>query len=121
MATPENIHTEFHRVLGRDAKEFQLQQRGHVFWLYGLSGSGKSTLANAIERRLNEQGVVTKLLDGDNIRSGLNRDLSFSDEDRKENIRIHRVLHVRNRDKQDFGRFKEVLLLHSVIDDVLSP
>lgn len=87
MSTSENIHTEFHRMLGRDAKEEQLRQRGRVFWLYGLSGSGKSTLANAVERRLVEHGIFTKLLDGDNIRSGLNSDLGFSDEDRSENIR----------------------------------
>jgi len=87
MSTPENIHTEFHRMLGRDAKEAQLKQRGHVFWFYGLSGSGKSTLANALERKLSEHGYVTKILDGDNIRSRLNADLGFSDEDRQENIR----------------------------------
>ena len=87
MSTPENIHTEFHRMLGRDAKEAQLRQRGHVFWFYGLSGSGKSTLANAVERKLTERGIFTKILDGDNIRSGLNSDLGFSDEDRQENIR----------------------------------
>jgi adenylylsulfate kinase len=87
MTTPENIHTEFHRMLGRDSKEAQLKQRGHVFWFYGLSGSGKSTLANALERKLAEQGYVTKILDGDNIRSRLNSDLGFSDEDRQENIR----------------------------------
>jgi adenylylsulfate kinase len=87
MSTPENIHTEFHRMLGRDAKEAQLRQRGHVFWFYGLSGSGKSTLANAVERKLTERGIYTKILDGDNIRSGLNSDLGFSDEDRQENIR----------------------------------
>ena len=87
MNTPENIHTEFHRMLGRDAKEAQLRQRGHVFWFYGLSGSGKSTLANAVERKLTERGIVTKILDGDNIRSGLNSDLGFSDADRQENIR----------------------------------
>lgn len=82
-----DIHTEFHRMLDRSAKESQLGQRGHVFWLYGLSGSGKSTLANAVERKLVGQGIVTKILDGDNIRSRLNRDLGFSDEDRRENIR----------------------------------
>ena len=87
MSTPENIHTEFHRMLRRDAKEAQLRQRGHVFWFYGLSGSGKSTLANAVERKLTERGVLTKILDGDNIRSGLNSDLGFSDQDRQENIR----------------------------------
>lgn len=87
MASPENIHTEFHRMLGREAKQAQLGQRGHVFWFYGLSGSGKSTLANALERKLCELGYVTKILDGDNIRSGLNSDLGFSDADRQENIR----------------------------------
>ena len=87
MSTPDNIHTEFHRMLGREAKEAQLKQRGHVFWFYGLSGSGKSTLANALERKLAERGVVTKILDGDNIRSRLNSDLGFSDADRQENIR----------------------------------
>ena len=87
MSTPDNIHTEFHRMLGRGAKEAQLKQRGHVFWFYGLSGSGKSTLANSLERKLAEKGYVTKILDGDNVRSRLNRDLGFSDEDRQENIR----------------------------------
>lgn len=87
MSTPDNIHTEFHRMLGRESKEAQLGQQGHVFWFYGLSGSGKSTLANALERKLVELGYVTKILDGDNIRSGLNADLGFSDEDRQENIR----------------------------------
>lgn len=87
MSVPENIHTEFHRMLGRGSKEALLQQRGHVFWMYGLSGSGKSTLANALERKLSEEGFTTKILDGDNIRSGLNSDLGFSDADRKENIR----------------------------------
>jgi adenylylsulfate kinase len=74
-------------MLGREAKEAQLSQRGHVFWMYGLSGSGKSTLANALERQLASEGVFTKLLDGDNIRSRLNNDLGFSDADRIENIR----------------------------------
>jgi adenylylsulfate kinase len=87
MPLSENIHPEFHRMLGRSDKEAQLGQRGHVFWFYGLSGSGKSTLANALERRLVAEGVVVKVLDGDNVRSGLNADLGFSDEDRGENIR----------------------------------
>jgi adenylylsulfate kinase len=87
MPIPENIHTEFHRMLDRGAKEAQLKQRGHVFWFYGLSGSGKSTLANALERKLADAGYVTKILDGDNIRSGLNAALAFSDADRQENIR----------------------------------
>ncbi|MFP4166750.1 MAG: adenylyl-sulfate kinase [Opitutales bacterium] len=87
METQENIHPEFDRMLSREAKEAQLGQRGHVFWFYGLSGSGKSTLANGLERRLAGAGYVTKLLDGDNIRSGLNSDLGFTDADREENIR----------------------------------
>ena len=87
MSKPENIYPEFGRMLGRDAKEAQIKQQGHVFWLYGLSGSGKSTLANALERELSNKGYITKILDGDNIRSRLNSDLGFSDADRYENIR----------------------------------
>ena len=83
----ENIHTEFHRMLGREAKEALLKQRSTVYWLYGLSGSGKSTIANAFERELHKAGFLTQILDGDNIRSGLNSNLGFSDEDRAENIR----------------------------------
>jgi adenylylsulfate kinase len=82
-----NLHPIFDRVLGRAEKETRLRQRGQVIWLYGLSGSGKSTLAVALERRLHAEGVITHLLDGDNIRTGLNRDLGFSDADRAENIR----------------------------------
>ncbi len=74
-------------MLGRAPKEARLQQRGVVVWLYGLSGSGKSTLANALERHLFNAGRFTQILDGDNIRTGLNRDLGFSDADRAENIR----------------------------------
>jgi len=86
-ATPENIHPQFDKMLGRDEKEKLLGQRGFVLWLYGLSGSGKSALAHALERRLHADGVISQLLDGDNIRSGLNRNLGFSDDDRSENIR----------------------------------
>ncbi|MFK5921043.1 MAG: adenylyl-sulfate kinase [Verrucomicrobiota bacterium] len=85
--TPENIHPEFDRMLDRQAKETLLQQKGCVVWLYGLSGSGKSTLANQLERRLHAEGLLVKLLDGDNVRSGLNNNLGFSDQDRQENIR----------------------------------
>lgn len=87
MSKLKNIYPEFGRMLGRDAKEAQLKQQGHVFWLYGLSGSGKSTIANALERELSNKGYITKILDGDNIRSRLNSDLGFSDADRNENIR----------------------------------
>jgi adenylylsulfate kinase len=83
----DNIHPEFHRMLDRRAKEALLGQRSTVFWLYGLSGSGKSTIANAFERDLHQAGFLTQILDGDNIRSGLNANLGFSDADRAENIR----------------------------------
>jgi len=84
---PNNLHSEFHRMQDRRTKEILLQQKAHVFWFYGLSGSGKTTMATAIEQRLTYQGYKTKILDGDNIRGGLNQDLGFSDEDRMENIR----------------------------------
>ena len=87
MPTPEIIHPEFDRFLGREDKEGLLGQRGVVIWLYGLSGSGKSTIANMAERMLHEAGRFTIILDGDNLRSGLNNNLGFSDEDRSENIR----------------------------------
>jgi adenylylsulfate kinase len=89
---PEHLHPEFKRMQDRPTKEILLQQRAHVFWFYGLSGSGKTTLATALEQRLTHQGFKTKILDGDNIRTGLNADLGFSDEDRLENIR--RIAHV---------------------------
>ena len=82
-----NIHTEFHRLLGTEAKEALLGQRGLVVWMSGMSGSGKSTLAVALERHFHEQGRLCQVLDGDNIRHGINRDLGFSLEDRQENIR----------------------------------
>ena len=85
--TTNNLYPIFDRVLGRLEKESRLQQRGQVIWLYGLSGSGKSTLAIALERRLHAAGLTTHLLDGDNVRTGLNRDLGFTDADRSENIR----------------------------------
>jgi adenylylsulfate kinase len=82
-----NIHTEFHRFLQREDKEHKLGQRGMVIWMCGLSGSGKSTIANAAERVLHQRGRTTAILDGDNIRAGLNANLGFSDDDRLENIR----------------------------------
>jgi len=83
----ENIHPIFHRSLDRSSKETLLGQKGIVIWLYGLSGAGKSTLAIALEEKLHTDGIMTQLLDGDNIRTGLNRNLGFTDADRKENIR----------------------------------
>ena len=82
-----HIHPEFHRFLHRQDKETLLGQRGLVIWLCGLSGSGKSTIANAVERVLHQQGRVTTILDGDNLRTGLNSNLGFTDQDRLENIR----------------------------------
>lgn len=87
MSAAENLHPIFDRVLSRAEKEASRGQRARVIWLYGLSGSGKSTLAVALERRLAAEGRVTHLLDGDNVRTGLNRGLGFSDEDRAENLR----------------------------------
>ncbi len=82
-----NIHPETHRFLNRHDKENLLHQRGLAVWMCGLSGSGKSTIANAAERVLHQQGRFTIILDGDNLRTGLNAGLGFSDEDRLENIR----------------------------------
>lgn len=82
-----HIHPEFHRFLRREEKERLLGQKGMVVWLCGLSGSGKSTIANAVERVLHEQGRMTTILDGDNLRTGLCANLGFSAEDRLENIR----------------------------------
>jgi adenylylsulfate kinase len=82
-----NIYPEYERQLPQDAKEELLGQRGLIVWMYGLSGSGKSTIANAAEKALNGLGRYVTMLDGDNLRSGLNAGLGFSDEDRSENIR----------------------------------
>jgi adenylylsulfate kinase len=81
------LYPHFDKMLPRAENEARLGQRGVVCWLYGLSGSGKSTLALGLERQLFAQGRVVQVLDGDNIRSGLNRDLGFSESDRAENIR----------------------------------
>ena len=82
-----NIHPETRRFLDRAAKEQLLRQKGVVLWLYGLSGSGKSTIANEVERVLHGDGRMTVILDGDNLRTGLNSNLGFSDEGRTENVR----------------------------------
>ena len=82
-----NIHPCFNQILGRRDKEAMLQQHSRVIWLSGLSGSGKSTIACGLERELAQQGFFTQVLDGDNIRTGINNNLGFSDADRYENIR----------------------------------
>lgn len=87
MTHSKNIHPIFERVVSREEKERRHGQNARVIWLFGLSGSGKSTLASGLEKRLFEEGFGTHLLDGDNVRTGLNRNLGFSDEDRAENIR----------------------------------
>ncbi len=83
----DHIYPIYDRMLAQADKEHLLQQKGKVFWLTGLSGAGKSTLAIQVERRFHEQGHLVKLLDGDNIRSGINADLGFTMESRTENIR----------------------------------
>lgn len=82
-----NIYPIFDRMMSRDDKEQLLNQRGMMLWFTGLSGSGKSTVAIALERELHSRGLLCRILDGDNIRSGINNTLGFSAEDRVENIR----------------------------------
>jgi len=86
-ATPDNIYTTFDKLLQREDKQGMLKQKGLVVWMTGLSGSGKTTIAVALEKMLASSGVLTQVLDGDNIRSGINNNLGFTEEDRKENIR----------------------------------
>lgn len=83
----ENIFPHFDQMISREFRENRLRQRSKVIWLTGLSGSGKSTIGLALEKRLFQENFVAQLLDGDNIRSGINKNLGFSEEDRKENIR----------------------------------
>jgi len=82
----ENLYSVQSRI-GRQSRAVQNGHTGGVLWLTGLSASGKSTLALALEQRLFERGYQTYVLDGDNVRQGLNSDLGFSPEDRNENIR----------------------------------
>lgn len=94
-ARPENIsfmetnhiYPIFDRMLARADKEKLLGQRGVMLWFTGLSGSGKSTVAIALERELHRRGLLCRILDGDNIRTGINANLGFSADDRRENIR----------------------------------
>lgn len=82
----DNVVWHPHAVTRAD-REKQHDHRGAVLWFTGLSGSGKSTVAGALEQALHAQGISTYLLDGDNVRHGLCRDLGFTDDDRRENIR----------------------------------
>ena len=83
----KNIFPVFHRIIQRGDKEKRLNQKARVIWFAGLSGAGKTTLAKRLEEELFRRGYLVQILDGDNIRSGINSNLTFSDEDRMENIR----------------------------------
>ncbi len=87
MSHNENIHPVFDQLLQRADREKLLSQKAKVIWLTGLSGSGKTTLAIGLERALHESGKLAYVLDGDNIRTGINKNVGFSEEDRTENIR----------------------------------
>ncbi len=126
-----NIHPTT-QLVSREEKQLRLGQKAKVFWMTGLSGSGKSTLASALEKKLFEQGYHLVVLDGDNIRGGINNNLTFSPEDRIENIRrvaevaklfisngqicivsfISPTIEVRNNAKQIIGKndFVEVFI-----------
>lgn len=84
---PSNIHPTFDHLLSRSDKENRLGQKAKVIWFTGLSGSGKTTIAHHLEKRLHEKGFFTMVLDGDNVRTGINNNLGFSEDDRRENIR----------------------------------
>ena len=82
-----NLFPIFDEILQREDKEELLNQNSKVIWMTGLSGSGKTTVAKGVERYLHSQGILNQLLDGDNIRVGISNNLTFSSEDRAENIR----------------------------------
>ena len=86
MDSLKNLFPHKHFV-NADLRRKLIKQKPILIWLSGLSGSGKSTIANELEKKLYKNGFLSYLLDGDNIRVGLNKDLGFSDNDRKENIR----------------------------------
>jgi adenylylsulfate kinase len=87
MGEDKNLFPGFKRLVSRRDKEELLHQKGKVIWLTGLSGSGKTSLGVNLEKHLHRKGYLTQVFDGDNIRSGINSDLDFTDEGRKENIR----------------------------------
>jgi adenylylsulfate kinase len=96
MSEPKSKNIVWHHAtITQDDRERLFNHKGLVLWFTGLSGSGKSTIANEVENRLFERGCHTFVLDGDNVRHGLNKDLGFSPEDREENIRrIGEVAHL---------------------------
>lgn len=87
MVNNNNVYPIYDRMMSRADKEQLLGQRGVMLWFTGLSGSGKSTVAIALERELHRRGLLCRILDGDNIRSGINSNLGFTADDRRENIR----------------------------------
>ena len=87
MEENNHIYPIFDRMLMRKDKEDLLKQHSVMIWFTGLSGSGKSTIAIALERELHKRGLLCRILDGDNIRSGINSNLGFTEADRVENIR----------------------------------
>ena len=106
--------SEHHYEIDREARAIQKSQRARVLWLTGLSGSGKSTIANALEKRLFAKGVHSYVLDGDNMRLGLNKDLGFTREDRAENVRrVSEVAHT----LYDAGLITIVALVSPYADD----
>lgn len=87
MQETNHIYPIFDKMMTRQDKESLLHQKGVMVWFTGLSGSGKSTIAIALERELHKRGFLCRILDGDNIRSGINNNLGFTEVDRVENIR----------------------------------
>lgn len=83
----KHIFPVFDQIINRENREELLNQRAVIIWFTGLSSSGKTTIAKGLEKRLYKEGYLTKLLDGDNLRSGINKNLGFTEEDREENIR----------------------------------
>lgn len=83
----KNLFSSKNELISRKEKENLLSQKGTCFWLTGLSGSGKTTIAKLTAKKLHSDGILTQVLDGDNIRLGINNNLTFSEEDRTENIR----------------------------------
>lgn len=86
-STEPKFWTDFNSFIRRNRKRFLVKQRPKVLWFTGLSGSGKTTLSIEVEKEILKRGYFTKYFDGDIIRKGINQDLGFSIEDRKENIR----------------------------------
>ena len=86
-AEKNNLFTSFDEILSKRQKEINLNQRGISLWLTGLSGAGKTSIGNYLEQKLFQNSIITAFLDGDNIRTGINNNLTFSEKDRIENIR----------------------------------